>query len=359
MALSLVVLTGFVGQISVVQLTLAGVAGFVISHFAVNFGIGFPLAPIIGTAVAVLLGMITAVSALRVRGVALAVVTLGGGRGDPELRLLEPDLGRRPGGLAGARAPSLRPGPRSPVGVPRPGRQLSQPGVRLGGARRSRWRCACSSVCVRRGDLGRRMLAVRSNERAAAAASINPRNVKLAAFAISALVAGMAGSLYAYNFGSVSADRFDAFTALSLIAFAYAGRHHPHLRSGLRRADLHPGPVPLRAGQVVRAQRHVVSPLRRSDPHRHPDPEPRGRRRRLLPAHPSAERAGPVQPGAVQVGGSGTRGGPPPLRRTGNRPRPPRRSRRSCRSPGSRSTSAACTRSPMSTCRSARASSSG
>jgi ABC-type branched-subunit amino acid transport system ATPase component len=76
---------------------------------------------------------------------------------------------------------------------------------------------------VRRGDLGRRMLAVRSNERAAAAASINPRSVKLAAFAISALVAGTAGSLYAYNFGSVSADRFDAFTALSLIAFAYAG----------------------------------------------------------------------------------------------------------------------------------------
>ena len=33
----------------------------------------------------------------------------------------------------------------------------------------------------------------------------------------------MAGVLYAYNFGSVSADRFDAFTALSLIAFAYAG----------------------------------------------------------------------------------------------------------------------------------------
>src|SRR5581483_2151719 len=30
-------------------------------------------------------------------------------------------------------------------------------------------------------------------------------------------------SLYAYNFGSVSADRFDAVTALALIAFAYAG----------------------------------------------------------------------------------------------------------------------------------------
>jgi ABC-type branched-subunit amino acid transport system ATPase component len=76
---------------------------------------------------------------------------------------------------------------------------------------------------VRRGRLGQRMLAVRSNERAAAAVAINPRNVKLAAFGISAIVAGVAGSLYAYNFGSVSADRFAAVVALSLIAFAYAG----------------------------------------------------------------------------------------------------------------------------------------
>jgi ABC-type branched-subunit amino acid transport system ATPase component len=67
------------------------------------------------------------------------------------------------------------------------------------------------------------MLAVRSNERAAAAASINPRTVKLYAFGIAAFIAGLAGVLYAYNFGSVSSDRFDAVTALSLIAFAYAG----------------------------------------------------------------------------------------------------------------------------------------
>ena len=67
------------------------------------------------------------------------------------------------------------------------------------------------------------MLAVRSNERAAAAASINPRTVKLYAFIISAFIAGLAGCLYAYNFGSVSSDRFDAVTALSLIAFAYVG----------------------------------------------------------------------------------------------------------------------------------------
>ncbi|MGH2930347.1 MAG: ATP-binding cassette domain-containing protein, partial [Solirubrobacteraceae bacterium] len=86
----------------------------------------------------------------------------------------------------------------------------------------------CVLLCVwvgfiRRGTLGQRMLAVRSNERAAAAAAINPRTVKLYAFGISALIAGVAGVLYAYNFGSVSADRFDAVTALTLIAFAYVG----------------------------------------------------------------------------------------------------------------------------------------
>ena len=76
---------------------------------------------------------------------------------------------------------------------------------------------------VRRASLGLRMLAVRSNERAAAAAGINVRNTKLAGFGIAAFVAGMAGALYAYNFGSVSYSRFGALAALALIAFTYFG----------------------------------------------------------------------------------------------------------------------------------------
>ena len=67
------------------------------------------------------------------------------------------------------------------------------------------------------------MLAIRSNERAAAAAGVNVRNVKLAAFGISAFIAGIAGALYGYNFSSVTVSRFSALTALSLIAFAYVG----------------------------------------------------------------------------------------------------------------------------------------
>ena len=76
---------------------------------------------------------------------------------------------------------------------------------------------------LRRSTLGQRMLAVRSNERAAAAAGINVRNVKLAAFAISSFIAGISGALYGYNFSSVTVNRFSALTALSLIALAYVG----------------------------------------------------------------------------------------------------------------------------------------
>ncbi len=76
---------------------------------------------------------------------------------------------------------------------------------------------------LRRSNLGQQMLAVRSNERAAAAAGINVRNVKLAAFGLGSFIAGIAGTLYGYNFGSVSATRFSAVMALGLIAFAYVG----------------------------------------------------------------------------------------------------------------------------------------
>jgi branched-chain amino acid transport system permease protein len=220
--LSLVVITGFVGQISVVQLALAGIAGFTLSHMATDHGIGFPAAPLIGVAAAIVVGLVTAVSALRVRGVSLAVVTLaaavaieqfiftnakwgGGFAGSPvpELRLLGIDLGSNASfrGVDGK--------------LPSPIFGFFVLGVTV---------ALCLLVAnLRRSSLGQRMLAVRSNERAAAAAGINVTSVKLAAFGLASFIAGIAGCLYAYNFNSVSATRFSALTALGLIAFAYVG----------------------------------------------------------------------------------------------------------------------------------------
>src|SRR5499427_5799942 len=222
LALSLVVITGFVGQISIIQLALAGAAGFTISHMAVNFGITFPVAALAGVAVAAVIGMVTAISAVRVRGVSLSVVTLAGAVAIQNFGFVNSTWG---GGLSGSPVPEMKwfgadIGPRAPFR----GIDGNLPSPVFG------WVAliCCVLLCVavgfiRRGPLGQRMLAVRSNERAAAAAAINPRTVKLYAFTIAAVIAGVAGVLYAYNFGSVSADRFDAFTALSLIAFAYAG----------------------------------------------------------------------------------------------------------------------------------------
>ena len=222
LALSLVVITGFVGQISIIQLALAGAAGFTISHMAVNFGITFPVAALAGIAVAAVIGVITAISAVRVRGVSLSVVTLAGAVAIENFGFVNTTWG---GGLAGSPVPEMKwfgadLGPQASFR----GVDGNLPSPVFG------WVAliCCVLLCVavgfiRRGALGQRMLAVRSNERAAAAAAINPRTVKLYAFTIAAVIAGVAGVLYAYNFGSVSADRFDAFTALSLIAFAYAG----------------------------------------------------------------------------------------------------------------------------------------
>jgi branched-chain amino acid transport system permease protein len=222
MALSLVVITGFVGQISVVQLSLAGVAGFTVSHLAVDAGIGFPLAPLAGAAAAVLLGELTAASALRVRGVSLAVVTLGAAVAISQFGFLNQTWG---GGPTGSPVPEphllgLDIGPQSAFR----GLDGSLPSPVFGWVVLAVTVGLCLLVAsVRRGNLGQRMLAVRSNERSAAAAAIDVRSVKLIAFGISSFIAGVAGTLYAYNFGSVSATRFDALTALGLIAFAYAG----------------------------------------------------------------------------------------------------------------------------------------
>ncbi len=220
--LSFVVTTGFVGQISIVQVGLAGIAGFVVSKLAVHAGIGFPIGPVIAAAAATAVGLLTAVSALRVRGVNLAIVTLAAGVALERFVFANPTVG---GGQSGAPVPpphlfglDLSPKGSFPINndtLPSPifGLVCVVVVVLLG----------MLVAGIRRSGLGQRMLAVRSNERAAAAAGVDVRAVKLIAFAISSAIAGIAGALYAYNFGSVTAGRFGIVTALGFVAFAYLG----------------------------------------------------------------------------------------------------------------------------------------
>jgi hypothetical protein len=65
------------------------------------------------------------------------------------------------------------------------------------------------------------MIAVRSNERAAAAAGINVARTKLLAFALSSFIAGLAGCLYAYSAQNASPAAFTAFNSVTLLAIVY------------------------------------------------------------------------------------------------------------------------------------------
>ncbi len=222
MCLSLVVVTGFVGQASLAQLGFAGAAGFVLSKLAAEHGVPFPLAPLGGALAATALGLVVALPALRIRGVNLAVVTLAAAVSIEQLLLKNPTWG---GGTSGSLVdpPTLFGVSFGPEDAPFLGDgKLPERAFTLF--------CLAVTVAIavlvanlRRSTAGRHMLALRSNERAAAAVGIDVARTKLLAFGISAFVAGVAGSLYAYSFQSVSASRFGAVAGIVVVAFAYLG----------------------------------------------------------------------------------------------------------------------------------------
>jgi branched-chain amino acid transport system permease protein len=76
---------------------------------------------------------------------------------------------------------------------------------------------------IRRSATGRRMLAIRSNERAASAIGIDVARGKMLVFALSSFIAGIGGCLIAYRFGNVSDVSFGTVASLTALAVAYLG----------------------------------------------------------------------------------------------------------------------------------------
>jgi branched-chain amino acid transport system permease protein len=212
--LSSVVLTGYLGQISLAQYAFTGLAAFATAKLAVE-GVPFPWAPLIAIALTVGVGVLVGIPALRVRGMTLAVATLGAAVAIEQLVFSSPELN----GLSG---------------VPRP--RLF--GVDLGflGHGRDNFRpefgvlvlvallvCALGVANLRRSTTGLRWLAVRSNERAAAASGVDVRAAKLGAFALSSGLAGVAGALLAYELPALSPQQFMVIGGLAVLALCYLG----------------------------------------------------------------------------------------------------------------------------------------
>jgi branched-chain amino acid transport system permease protein len=220
--LSLVLLAGFVGQISLFQFGLAGVAGVIMSKLTVGAHVPWFPALLAGVTSATALGLLMALPALRIRGVQLAILTLAGSIALSNFGFGNSSFGVRVGGAPVAQ-PSvlgLSIGTDSPVSgvdgkLPSPAFALLVLLVLIGSA--------ALVATIRRGDLGKQMLAVRSNERAAAGVGISATRVKLLAFGLSGVIMALAGVLYGFNFGNLDPSRFTAFNTLSLVAFAYLG----------------------------------------------------------------------------------------------------------------------------------------
>ncbi len=213
-ALSSVVITGYAGQVSLAQLTIAGVAGFLVGPIAANLHIPFPLAPIVAALAAMALGVVIGLPALRVRGLTVAVVTLA-------LAFALEAFWFRSLDFVGSSGISV-PDPKIfgwSLGI---GSGHDYPRVRFGIL------CvivltvvAVGVALLRRSQLGSQMLAVRANERSAAAAGISVARVKVIAFAIAAFIAGLGGSLLAYQEGTVTFDAFSALSGLILFGTVY------------------------------------------------------------------------------------------------------------------------------------------
>lgn len=215
-ALSLVLLTGYLGQISLASMAFAGAAGFALSKLTTNWSVPFPFSMLFAALIATGLGVLVGVPALRIRGAQLAVVTLAAALAIQSFVFNNPAITAFEGNMIAD--PTIF---GIDLGV-RDGTNL----VTLRFALMVLVVVAIATLIVLRfmsGSTGRAFLAVRSNERAAASVGINVAATKLLGFALSAFLAGIGGCLIGYSRGQLSAGSFTVMIGLTLLAMTYVG----------------------------------------------------------------------------------------------------------------------------------------
>lgn len=213
-SLSVVVLTGWVGQISLAPLAFAGVAGFSLVRLSeARLGLA---APVLAVVIATLVGVVVGIPAVRVRGMSLAIATLAAAVAIEELLF---KWSWFTGGVEGVNAPKLSVFGLD-VSILTDGSEFPNPVFGV----------VCIVICgaaalavakLLRSRLGVAFLAVRGNERAAAGAGVDVARIKLLAFAISAALAGVGGVLLAYQRQSLSVQSYQVFASLSVVALTY------------------------------------------------------------------------------------------------------------------------------------------
>jgi branched-chain amino acid transport system permease protein len=222
LALSLVVVTGFVGQVSLAQMSVAGIGAFGVGTFSSEWGLPLILSLPMAVLAATAFGILLSLPSLRTRGASLAVLTLAAAVALQSV-VLDRDGWFGSPTSQDASTPSLLgldlgPSASFPGGdgkIPSPSFGLLVLVITTA--------AVLFVIHLRSSRLGQQMLALRSDERAAAGVGVDVAKVKIAAFAFAGALAGLGGALKAYQLGTFSSDTFSVLASLTLLAYAYLG----------------------------------------------------------------------------------------------------------------------------------------
>jgi branched-chain amino acid transport system permease protein len=205
--LSLVLLTGYGGQVSLCQLSFAGLGAYAMSKVGGSGGSTLGLLAAMGLAGAA--GGIVALPALRLRGLYLALATLAFAQGMDAAFFNNINV--------------------FGVSLALPVARPHIPGISLGGDRS--YLIALSLVfavlsvglvALRRSRFGRRLVAVNDSPSACLTLGIDMTRSKLVVFTVSAAMAGLGGALYGGAQGTVTQNNFPFVLSLTLLLLAVA-----------------------------------------------------------------------------------------------------------------------------------------
>lgn len=209
--LSLTLLTGMSGQISLCQATFAGLGGFAAGQLADHFGLPVVIGMVAGGVLAALLGVVVAVPTLRLAGLPLALATLAFALLADNILFPNSWIGNGAGGVT---VPRPSAGPVS-FAASRPFFVLSLAILAV---------TAGVVKLVGDGTMGRFLAAMRGSELAATAVGIDVYRLRVVVFALSAGLAGVGGALFGSLEGSLSPDDFGyQISAVLLVVVAIVG----------------------------------------------------------------------------------------------------------------------------------------
>jgi len=209
--LGLNLLMGFNGQISLAQGVFFTMGGYATAVLAADYGVSFWVAIPLAAAMAAALGAVIGIPALRLQGLQLAIITLVLAALVPSLILRFPALTKGTSGIALDK-------PDVPAWLP-----IGQDAALYLVCVAAFAVCAALILAITTGETGRRLRSVRDNPVIAEAFGIHVARTKVAAFATSAGLGGLAGGLFALVSAFVSADSFQLFKSFEFLAGAIIG----------------------------------------------------------------------------------------------------------------------------------------